>query len=720
MRKTRKIMALVLALSMIMVLFAGVAQASTEVVITGPANLLAPIADRVLGTITIASSTMPAVAADTATVVTLTLPAGVTWDSPDVVVIATPTPASITRVDAQTARIVVTSTSAISTIEISPRVDIASDFRGDVNVTVAVSSENLTHTAFHWARTETRRFGVVRAAEAIATVPTATNVQRGVGAQVAGVIRVVEGMPATISTGTAIRISLPVGVTFVTTPAPTTTASTTNTIGIATPVAFESGNRVMVATTTASSSLTATTLNFASLINVDSTVADGPIIATISGAGVATANLTIANVGAVGIVAISARNLPPDPITAGRIAEVVADLRFTENLTDALLGNRTLTLTLPDGFTWNLVDFADNIVANETTPIVTDGGRTLSYWTVSNPAQTVSNHFDITEVRVNARIDAPVGDIVVTVGGNAGVAGTATVGTLRRPVTTVAVSAPNVRADASGQVLGNIVITELFTGAIGSGTITVELPVGFSFDGRPNVDVRDVAGTEHSITFPATPIADRTFTFNVTAASGQTTSTAITISRLRVNADRAFRPWVGTLDVTVSGSAVLEASGALVGNTLLHNVSHGAAVGGNLAVLTVGNVVTATARRTVFTVDSTNSTVDGVAQPALDVAPVIVDGRTFMPIRAAAAAAGVTGDNILFDAGVITIIRGDRVAQFTLGSRVMVVNGVAMNMDVAPSLVAGRALIPIRWVGTALGVPVLWDATARTITVTVQ
>ena len=91
-----------------------------------------------------------------------------------------------------------------------------------------------------------------------------------------------------------------------------------------------------------------------------------------------------------------------------------------------------------------------------------------------------------------------------------------------------------------------------------------------------------------------------------------------------------------------------------------------------------------------------------------------------MPIRAAANAAGVTNDNIMFDAGVITIMRGDRIAQFTLGSKVMVVNGVAMTMDVAPALINGRALIPVRWVGTALGVPVVWDGAAQTVTVTVQ
>ena len=50
----------------------------------------------------------------------------------------------------------------------------------------------------------------------------------------------------------------------------------------------------------------------------------------------------------------------------------------------------------------------------------------------------------------------------------------------------------------------------------------------------------------------------------------------------------------------------------------------------------------------------------------------------------------------------------------------MVVNGVAMNMDVVPALISNRALIPVRWVATALGVPVDWDGVAQTITVTLN
>nr|MBO2469866.1 copper amine oxidase [Bacillota bacterium] len=52
-----------------------------------------------------------------------------------------------------------------------------------------------------------------------------------------------------------------------------------------------------------------------------------------------------------------------------------------------------------------------------------------------------------------------------------------------------------------------------------------------------------------------------------------------------------------------------------------------------------------------------------------------------------------------------------------IGSKVLYVNGTAINMDVAPEIKDGRTMLPLRWVGTALGVTVEWDEEARTVTV---
>jgi len=43
--------------------------------------------------------------------------------------------------------------------------------------------------------------------------------------------------------------------------------------------------------------------------------------------------------------------------------------------------------------------------------------------------------------------------------------------------------------------------------------------------------------------------------------------------------------------------------------------------------------------------------------------------------------------------------------------------GSAANPDVAPRLIDGRVMVPVRWVAEALGADVQWDAESRQVTV---
>lgn len=717
MKKTKKLLSVVLVLAMVLTLFAGVAQGHDVVRITSSTAIVTPGSDKGMGTITFApiAAAQNMVVGGGATLVTITLPAGVTWSQEDVTASTTTPVGGVTwvksSVDAQTATFRATSVTNITdTLTIRPRVDIASDFRGDILASVQIQGENYDATTIDWSDSASVRIGRVAARGTVTTVLDATNVSRGVGDQLVGSIRIRENTADSLNEEEDITISLPAGVTFnafTTVPAGLSVTGTLSTLIVDVPAA------------TAIQTIEITGVR----LNVGPNVPDGAIIATIAGADVTQANVTLATVGVAGVVTVSSRN-PVDPVTAGRLGVEVADLRFTENVADALLGNRIVTLTLPVGFTWSEVVVPGSIL--EASPEVSNSGRTLSYWTATNPAPTTGSHFDFSRIRINTAINAPVGDIVVTVGGTAGVSGTAVLATLRSAVAVTVPAVTNVRADAPGQAVGNIVVTEAFAGALRMGTLTVQLPEGFAFDGTPSVEVSNVIGTEPTISGPVSvDPATRTARVTLNAAVAPTNVASVTFSGIRVNTARALRVLLGPLDVTVGGTAFLQQEGTppvepvVVGLARLAGVDVGDAVGSSIATVTAANIVSATARTTVFTVDSTAFTVDGVAQ-TLEVAPVVTDGRTMMPLRAAANAAGVTNDNILFSNGVITIIRGDRVAQFTLGSTTMVVNGVSFAMDVAPSLVQGRTLIPVRWVATALGVPVVWDAAARTITVTVQ
>ena len=64
-----------------------------------------------------------------------------------------------------------------------------------------------------------------------------------------------------------------------------------------------------------------------------------------------------------------------------------------------------------------------------------------------------------------------------------------------------------------------------------------------------------------------------------------------------------------------------------------------------------------------------------------------------------------------------------RSVDLTLGSPWAIVDGKRTAIDAAdtsvvPVIVAGRTLLPVRFVAEALGCTVTWDATTKTITVT--
>ena len=120
----------------------------------------------------------------------------------------------------------------------------------------------------------------------------------------------------------------------------------------------------------------------------------------------------------------------------------------------------------------------------------------------------------------------------------------------------------------------------------------------------------------------------------------------------------------------------------------------------------------------VFTIDSIAYTLNG-EENEMDVAPYIKDDRTFLPVRYVAYAVGISPEDILWDPvdRTVTIFKGDRIVQLTIDSKVMVVNGVNVNMDVAPEITDGRTMMPIRWVGQALGATINWDSATKTVTV---
>ena len=91
-----------------------------------------------------------------------------------------------------------------------------------------------------------------------------------------------------------------------------------------------------------------------------------------------------------------------------------------------------------------------------------------------------------------------------------------------------------------------------------------------------------------------------------------------------------------------------------------------------------------------------------------DVAPLIVDGRTLLPVRKVFECMGaeVTYDDITKTA---IAQKDDIEIRITIGNKIAKVNGEDKELDVPAMVLDGRTLVPVRFVGETLNAEVVWD-----------
>jgi serine protease Do len=102
--------------------------------------------------------------------------------------------------------------------------------------------------------------------------------------------------------------------------------------------------------------------------------------------------------------------------------------------------------------------------------------------------------------------------------------------------------------------------------------------------------------------------------------------------------------------------------------------------------------------------------------------PSIVDGRTLVPIRAVIQAFGGLNGWDAAQRKVIISLNGNTL-ELWIGKSTASLNGTALPIDssnprIVPIIVSGRTMLPLRFVATALGIDVQYDATTRMITLT--
>lgn len=108
-------------------------------------------------------------------------------------------------------------------------------------------------------------------------------------------------------------------------------------------------------------------------------------------------------------------------------------------------------------------------------------------------------------------------------------------------------------------------------------------------------------------------------------------------------------------------------------------------------------------------------TVNGTKK-AIDAAPVLKNGTTYVPIKHVLDA---FGGQASWDSKNqrITVIRGGKLIDLVVGQKEFILNGKRQSATVAPYVSGGRALVPLRLVSEQLGLTVKWEQKTKTVTI---
>lgn len=116
-----------------------------------------------------------------------------------------------------------------------------------------------------------------------------------------------------------------------------------------------------------------------------------------------------------------------------------------------------------------------------------------------------------------------------------------------------------------------------------------------------------------------------------------------------------------------------------------------------------------------MSIGSKAMTVNGTKK-AIDVAPIVKDGSTYVPIRYVLDAFGgsATWDQVNKK---IMVLRGAKALDLTVNKKEYLLNGKRQSAEVAPIILQGRTLVPLRLVSEQLGLTVKWEQKTKTVTI---
>lgn len=133
----------------------------------------------------------------------------------------------------------------------------------------------------------------------------------------------------------------------------------------------------------------------------------------------------------------------------------------------------------------------------------------------------------------------------------------------------------------------------------------------------------------------------------------------------------------------------------------------------NIARLAVAAAVLIAALPRASSAQDLGVVVNGTAL-VFDQPPIERDGRVFVPLRGLFERLGAS---VVFSAGQIAMTAGWHIIGLHVGETAAVIDGQSQLLDAPPIVVGGRTLVPLRFVAQALGAKVAYDGSTRIVTV---
>jgi len=405
---------------------------------------------------------------------------------------------------------------------------------------------------------------------------------------------------------------------------------------------------------------------------------------------------------------------------AGYDGQAVSDITIKEILEGSLVDGRTVTLTLPENAAWDTFDNKDIEGIADGAAIVSDSGVELDFaGLIGDDDETLklivdtagsSDEAELTLEDIEVALEAgEAGDLVVEVGGSAGLEGEITVAEVVAPIAATA-ETTTVKIGLMDQAAGDIVIAETKAGAIEeSKTLTVTLPDDVEFDGTPDVEV-----TEGDLTIDDYEIDDdKDNVLKIDIDNDSDEASTITISGIKYLIDRTLPE--GDIEVEIGGPAVVETHATGLDWDGDGNVDEDEIFfeDSDVAVEVVNAVCGTPAPDDQKLTTSVTLGENG---------SYISDDRIMVQLRDAATALGVSEQNLFWDNATktATFIKGDRAVQITVGKSRVVMNGTPLSTDKGAEIKDGRTYVSLRAAGVAFGAATAWDNSAKTATLTVE